>query len=100
MLTATEILLAARAKIEKGWTQGAYARDRHGEKVGPLDTKAVCWCVEGVFFAIGVTPSSAGDYFSTAIGTEDYPCWNDQLSRTQAEVLAAFDRAVALSSKE
>ena len=29
------------------WTQGAYARDEHGEIVRPSDSNAVCWCVLG-----------------------------------------------------
>lgn len=37
----------------KRWTQGAYARDANGGKVGALNPNAVCWCENGALIKCG-----------------------------------------------
>jgi len=102
-MTTKEILIAARAKIERPecWTNGAYARDAAGREVEPTCPDAVCWCVRGAIDAStghhsGNRPASV--LFSQAVagyGALYIPIWNDEPNRTHAEVLAAFDRAIA-----
>jgi hypothetical protein len=107
-MTPKEILIAARAKIEapERWTHGAYARDAAGRKVEPTCPDAVRWCVRGAIDASteqhsNKRPSSV--LFSQAVagyGALYIPIWNDAPNRTHAEVLAAFDRAIAAAELE
>jgi len=105
-MTPKEILIAARAKIEapERWTQGAYAKTAKRNKARCDSPKAVCWCVIGAIAHVAdVTPGSVTDQLSgslnEAIGlgpnSWELVDWNDAPTRTHAEVLAAFDRAIA-----
>lgn len=92
--TAKEGLMAARALIARGWTQHAAARTANGETLSPeqcASETAVCWCTFGALRAVG--SMEADKALRTIIGgplTE----WNDDPDRTQAQVLAAFDKAI------
>lgn len=108
-MTTAEILKAAREKVAAGWTQGENARDEDGNPVGA--GAAACWCAYGAIDA--ATPREGLGYaefyrvrsdamliLRDAIGlpgTNRIADWNDAPGRTQAEVLAAFDRAIALA---
>jgi hypothetical protein len=94
-------LREARALIERGWTQGAYARNAAGEDLEDVDwefsdTDPVCWCMSGAMMQAGLE-DEADDFIQRAIGKKFIPEWNDASERTQAEVLAAFDRAIELA---
>lgn len=97
-MTTKEVLIAARAKIAKPeqWTQGYYAKDAAGIEANPFSTEAACYCVLGVLHASAV----GGFSFSNAVDAirDQIDCaistWNDNPSRTHAEVLAVFDRAI------
>jgi hypothetical protein len=96
------ILREARALVEKGWTQGARARMANGIAIDPGDPNAACWCPFGAIEKAEVTSAfcvATGEpmkLLKSAVG--DWPPkWNDRHGRTQAEVLAAFDRAIALA---
>ena len=39
-------------------------------------------------------------FFRVIIGRDQIPHWNDKKGRTQASVVAAFDRAIAVKEKE
>ena len=103
-MTPTEILIAAREKIERGWTQGAHARDRRGKSTPASRGSAVCWCPQGAIGAVS-PPEEWKKYrdalglLEAAVGTNLIPSWNDIPGRTQAEVLAAFDKAIEASKR-
>jgi len=96
-------LVKARSYIEKGWTQGEYARDKEGDSVTSWDPTAVCWCARGAFRAVdGNYPSSSASdhsvFLLAEIGHFDSPTlWNDYSKRTQQDVLALFDKAIAVA---
>lgn len=97
-MTTKEVLIAARAKIAKPeqWIQGYYAKDADGKEANPFSTEATCYCVLGALIASvtdGFICSNAADAIRDQI---DCPIstWNDDPSRTHAEVLAVFDRAI------
>ena len=75
-----QTLIEGRARVARAWSQG---RGR-----GPGG--AVCAAL-----AVGCDPE-AMTLLIKAIGCRCLPFWNDAPERTQAEVLAAFDCALAL----
>lgn len=99
---AVEILKEARKLlIEKGWTQAAYARDINGYRVSPRSTDAVCFCSIG---AIQHVHGSWGvpERFLTRASEHAYwsvPVWNDKPGRTKEDVIALFDKAIEIGSK-
>ena len=99
-MTPTEILIAAREKIERGWAQGEYARAKNGNPIGYNAEKAVCWCSIGAIIAVDDDdPTDRAVYTLSDIVGRDITEWNDAPGRTQAEVLAAFDKAIEASKR-
>lgn len=97
-MTALEGLKAARAKVAHGWCQDVHARDENGIKVPPSSDLAVRWCVDGAFLSAAKGNANAVLAFLRAVGDSSIDSivqWNDVVGRTQAEVLAVFDRAIA-----
>jgi hypothetical protein len=98
---AKEVLVKARAKIEQGWTQGTFARNGNQEYVYPTDSDAVSWCVRGAICVVVVEETEDLGFRARRLLasanqiTEGLAVWNDTPGRTQAEVLAAFDKAIA-----
>lgn len=97
-----EILIAARAKIERpeNWTKGVFARDPQGRDVAPTSKTAVCWCTIGAITATGVgydDEALASNYLRREIDTHDKSIWKFNDTSTHAEVLAMFDRAISVS---
>ena len=111
---AQALLLYARRLIERGWCQGATARDANGNSVPPWSLEARTWSVVGAFVAgysqmrdgyseMAEIVSDREAVFSAfheanlallaAIGEELQP-WNDAPSRTQEDVYNAFTRAI------
>jgi hypothetical protein len=76
----TQALIAGRRRIETGWCQGAM-RTRDG----------VC-AVGAVSFN-----EDALRILQRALGRDGVPSWNDTPTRTKHDVLALYDRAIALS---
>lgn len=95
-MTTKEILIAARAKIDapERWTQGVVARNADGHPTYISAENAVCWCIAGAITSVGGDDVACG-VFLRATGTKHIGKWNDDPTRTHAEVLAAFDRAIA-----
>ena len=100
-MNEVDALREARALNEQGWTQGALARDRDGHEVHPCDKIAEAFCMSGAVNAAVaddiLLEEKCFDLLQVAIGEEDGFClaqWNDMEGRTQAEVLAAFDKAI------
>jgi hypothetical protein len=96
-MTMLEDLEAARAKVAQGWCQGVHARDKNGIKVLSVSDLATRWCAAGALLAVGAT-SEASELLLKTIGDPPHgsiPIWNDVPERSQADVLAAFDQAIA-----
>lgn len=105
-MTPKEILIAARAKIEEPerWTQGKFALSPLANQVKPTSRRAVCWCSLGAIAAVTHDdPNDVNDDVYWILqramrlpdGVMAVAVWNDAPGRTHAEVLAAFDRAIA-----
>lgn len=97
MTEPLDILIGAREHIARGWTQGAMARDAEGLECGVREAVATCFCALGAIFA------AAGSHNEPALPAadrlraelrDDITRWNDAPGRTQAEVLAVFDRVI------
>jgi len=110
-MTPLEILRSARARIEKpgSWTQGTERRDELGNAVFLRGVKFQSCCAVGAirfaagedaYARFGEASASAAMIFRYANGIESIPTWNDFPWRTHADVLAAFDRAIACAEKE
>ena len=101
MTTTTTVLVAARAKIASGWTQGAMARDADGEPCSVMAVKAVAWCSDGAVKYAAEDDAAwweALKRLSAAAGLRDSNeliIWQDVAERTHAEMLELFDRAIA-----
>jgi len=102
-MTPTQILIAAREKIERGWTQKAYARSEDGSSVAYNSPDAVCWCPIGAIVAVDSSLGRASDQavkiFAETVetSTSKLTQWNDTPDRTQDEVLIAFGWAIEAS---
>lgn len=98
-VTTSEVLIAARAKVAAGWTQGAPGRDAAGNPADVM-TQAVCWCAIGACYA-----AASENYLGEAeqaifalkavVPLNLISIFNDATDRTQADVLEVFDRAIA-----
>ncbi len=98
--TPAAVLRAARTLIAtpERWTKRAYRKDAAGNMCEP--EQAVCRCAEGALCDSDGTDDEwwrAYDVFRDAIGLDSIALWNDAPERTHADVLAAFDRAIALA---
>jgi hypothetical protein len=96
--TVLEVLTKARELIAKGWAQGAYAVDDEGTVVRLADATAFCPAGAILCQANFATRDDAFDMLKHVVGT-NIVGWNDARDRTQAEVLAAFDRAISLAAE-
>ena len=105
MTTIREILIAARAKIERpeAWTRGAAARTGSGKSLPPEKaSRGQCWCAAGAAWSIVGCQTDASHtainclselvHEEFNIGVASY---NDAPTTTHADILALFDRAIA-----
>jgi hypothetical protein len=110
-MTTAEILSQARDLISEPacWNQGCAARDANGREIEAPDDgveaaqheDAVMWCAGGaIMWVAGDDYASAQYLFERAneIQSVRIGPWNDRA--THADVLAAFDRAIAVASAE
>jgi hypothetical protein len=79
-----DVLIAARAEVEKGWRKGGQE-----DKDGNVCALGAVWRVSGVREDC---PHTAPLY---AVHDGSIAFWNDDPSTTKADVLALFDRAIA-----
>jgi hypothetical protein len=97
----------ARALVARGWTQGAFGRDVLGKATSSVSCNAICWCASGALIKVAGSEYAYDrllEYFQKA-GSFDprrdhIAYWNDAPERTQAQVLAAFDKAIELAERE
>lgn len=95
---------------EGAWTQGASARDLHGQSTETLGDQARCFCVIGAISKIsGKTTwykSSPQGFFDSLVPEHwnndlcAAAVWNDATERTQAEVVAKLREAAALAREQ
>ena len=103
-MTTLKVLTAARAKIadKKNWTQGWFALRLDGDGIlrdtDSMSTSAVCWCSTGAIRVVlqvddhtDLPPDLISAFCMGSAG--DIEDFND--THTHAEVLAAFDQAIA-----
>ena len=103
------LLAAARERLAFGWTQGTMLQDLEGEPTSD-PAEAARFCVLGAFahashslHTDAYTYHSAMQRLCEAIDPDAtraaplvfIPVWNDARERTQDDVLAAFDAALA-----
>ena len=114
MSQTAHLLTEARALIQRGWTQGASARNKSGDVVAAIAVRAVCWCPLGAIRRVTSGLDNAASLerdlkgrVSNAIpdaephpsdGLGTYPtsiaAWNDKQATTQDDVLSAFTKAI------
>lgn len=93
-----DVLKQAREKIARGWTScGVYALDQTGALVDYDDPRACKFCMMGALRSLAVSEWLVEQAKSAIRAQIDASIvyWNDAAGRTQEEVLAAFDRAIA-----
>jgi len=105
-LSPVDVLRKAKALIEeKGWHQGAYQGP-----TGCLCVRGACYAAAGLDLASPEFDSAAAMDAETAqylLGEQvdvhllgSLAAWNDRPGRTKEEVIAAFDKAIALAEQE
>lgn len=107
MNTTVKFLTKARAVIERGWCQGSFARDAQGQPIEATDPLAETFCIRGATRAVApndddVRARAHRHLEDVIIALTDGDCdsiasYNDDTSRTQAEILAVFDAAIKLA---
>lgn len=111
-ISLSEDVLRASADIiaDRGWCQGAAARDVHGFEIWPLAREAVCWCPHGaiswaVYELVPLYPRKRIRVRELAmlrlrkflgIASGEIPEWNDAPERQKSEVLSALRNAAAV----
>ncbi len=85
----------ARALIEKGWIQGAYAFEGCYCALGAIEAAAQAFTWRDVPLVLAPLELAVGR--KAGIGNNEIAGWNDDPERTQAEVVQAFKEAAALA---
>jgi hypothetical protein len=105
-MLAEEWLAAAYELVERGWCQGAAARDAAGDSVEPDSAAARSWSATGALTCVW-RRSDVGDELGlgalqfanlalSAAANRVPKLWNDMPERRKQDVLDAFARAVSL----
>ncbi len=100
-MTTLELLKAARARIERpeAWTQGSWARDADGHRCAENAPGAVRWCslgaIQGPRQVVGDAEAALKDTLVDRGSSVAVSTFNDDPTRTHAEVLDLFDRTIA-----
>ena len=98
-----EILTAGREVIAdpKNWTKGWFARAKDGTQVFPDDPKATCFCSVGALSKVADGISARGraiSFLNQVAAPNGIVHFND--GKTHDEVLAMWDKAIALANNE
>ncbi len=95
--------MGKRAEEPEGaWCQRSAARDRRGRSVKPESDAAVCWCAMGAINRV-VGDGLSFDIYAArfalreTIRVQYIAGWNDDKTRTQAEVVTALRNAAAMA---
>jgi hypothetical protein len=97
---SADALRAVAAQIERGWSQGADARDADGRAVPLISDAARAWSPLGAF-ALLATDGIPTDHvrralvaFADVTGANSLQEWNDAPERNREEVLSALQEAI------
>ena len=81
--------------IQRGWCQGVNAIGADGIWCLPNDPQAARWCLIGAMVAAYPESNAHREAMTTKLihklGHLQFARWNDQISRTQAEVVAMLE---------
>lgn len=98
--TPLTALQDGRGYVARGWCQGMTAQNANATPVWVDDTKAVGWSARGALWRGCARPEDWNAYSSALSTLEqimgapiDY--YNDDTTRTQADILAAYDQAIS-----
>lgn len=97
------VLREARKLIERpeGWVKGRDALDRDGNSVYAYSRDACAFCAVGAIMrSCDARWGRVVSAVKSANGIDALWSWNDAPERTHAEVLAAFDRAIAAEESQ
>ena len=106
MSNTIRVLERAAELVEQGWTQGFVARTASGNECDSYHSQACVWCAIGalersLYETGGRSFFDAHHKLQIASGDRGMLSeWNDAPERTQAEVVAAFRRAIELAKEE
>ena len=98
-MTNKEVLQEARKFVEKGWTQGVFARDKEGNTVESKDPRACKWNAMGALIA--ANPQGLYRWlelcsiFHSLTDKSLSFAFNDEPETTKEDVLALYDKAIA-----
>ena len=107
-MTPHEILIAARAKIDKHqrWCKGAFSKDHNGEEVSPVSVNAVRFCALGAIRAVtpdplGRSEARAALRLASGYGRNEIIFeLNDHPKARHADIMALYDRAIEMTKGE
>lgn len=95
-MTTLEVLKIGRARIARGWCRFSLAENSQGHSCDPEGLQAVAWCaLGGLMHDSHWGFSTAFDSLAAMLGSSHLADWNNQPHRTQADVLALYDKAIA-----
>jgi hypothetical protein len=100
-MTTAAYLREARQRIERGWCQGTWARTGDGAPTHSQDERANQWCALGALSCVGALLN--GDNFlhmALPAGWKLVGDFNDAPGRTKEDILALYDRAIALAERQ
>ena len=106
LTTPAEVLRAARALIEtpERWCRGAWARSAHRRPVLEASAKACSFCALGAVNRVApswnLRGQAHGALFHSLPKFPSVHQFNDARSTTHADILALYDRAIALAETE
>lgn len=102
----SKILSQAKSLIDRPerWIRGdPFAIDANGERVSEDDPRAVAWCPLGAIIKIQISAGIAlgiadvARYLEAVIPRHVIGPWNRKRNLKHADVMRAFDRAIALA---
>jgi hypothetical protein len=106
-MTTAQTLRDAAALVDRGWCQGAFARNSTGHVVSWSGDTGVAFSLSGAILHANILTRSdgllthCGDFVRAVIDfpTPDFPLdsWNNTEGRTAHEVVAALLRAAELA---
>lgn len=119
-LTAKEVFLKVKARIEQGWTQHAFARDKDGKSCFEQSDDACTWCISGAlsreYYSTehrfdNPTYTRTDDAIRNALYTylpahssvseiRNHVSFNDHPSTTKQDMLNYLDACIAACDKK
>ena len=99
----SEVYNKAADVVEKGWTQGAFARDEQGNIRASKHRRAVSWCLSGALFLVFNPQFGLRSYkkIRNYLGiSPSLSVWNDDLYRTQKEVVKLLRETAKRADRE